>query len=286
MAGFITIERDLWDHPLFKRSEMTEREAWMWMLAQSAWDDTRHRVGSEMIEVPRGSFVTTLREMQSVFMWRSDKRVRTFLTVLEREGMIGRTTVGSANAPKTHVTICNYDKYQIDGRTKDAPGTHRGRAEDAVKKEYNNTTREEAKASLSAQPTLPDLAHVDEISQAVSAYNEAAEAVGWSKVQKLSRERRGKLAARLREAGGIEGWRVAMSKARASPLCTGDNERGWVASFDFLISKEKFTRLMEGQYDDRKSSRSQPRAAAQSDAFRDLINDAAAMRRTSGADWR
>lgn len=34
------------------------------------------------------------------------------------------------------------------------------------------------------------------------------------------------------------------------------------------------------------SSRSQPRAAAQSDAFRDLINDAAAMRRTSGADWR
>lgn len=152
MAGFITIERDLWDHPLFKRSEMTEREAWMWMLAQSAWDDTRHRVGSEMVEVQRGSFVTTLREMQSVFMWRSDKRVRTFLTMLEREGMIGRTTVGTANAPKTHVTICNYDKYQIDGRAKDAPGTHQGRAKDAVKKEYNNTTREDANASMSDCP--------------------------------------------------------------------------------------------------------------------------------------
>ncbi|MBM3606199.1 MAG: DUF1376 domain-containing protein [Alphaproteobacteria bacterium] len=124
--------------------------------------------------------------------------------------------------------------------------------------------REEAKASLSAEPTFPDLAHVDEISQAVSAYNEAAEVVGWSKVQKLSRERRVKLAARLREAGGIEGWRVAMSKARASPLCTGNNERGWVASFDFLISKEKFTRLMEGQYDDRRSSRTDYRAPSHS----------------------
>ena len=126
MSGFITIERSIWDHPLFKPEPMTEREAWMWMIAQAAWSATRHRVGSELLDVPRGSFMATLREMQASFMWKSDKRVRTFLKTLEKEGMIGRTTVGAKNAPKTHVTICKYEEYQSRGRTKDAPKTHEG----------------------------------------------------------------------------------------------------------------------------------------------------------------
>lgn len=137
---------------------MTEREAWMWMLANAAYKDTRHRVGSELFDVPRGSFMATLREMQSAFMWKSDKRVRTFLKTLEKEAMIGRTVVGTANAPKTHVTICKYEEYQSRGRTKDAPqthdGTHHGRTTDAVKQQGNKvTTEEEAKASLS--PLVP-----------------------------------------------------------------------------------------------------------------------------------
>ena len=147
MSGFITIERKLWDHPLFKPSEMTEREAWVWMIVQAAWADTRHRVGNELVDVPRGSFMATLREMQSAFMWRTDKRVRTFLKTLEKEGMIGRTVRGAKNAPKTHVTICNYDEYQSGGRTKDAPKTHErthhGRTTDAVKKQVNKITKEE-----------------------------------------------------------------------------------------------------------------------------------------------
>jgi hypothetical protein len=140
MSGWISVTRDLWDHSFFSDAEMTEREAWLWMLSKAAWKDTRHRVGQDMIDVPRGSFMVTLREMQGVFMWKSDKRVRTFLKRLEAEGMIGRTTVGTRNAPKTHVTICNYDKFQQDGRTADAPKTHDGRTKDAVKEQDNNIT--------------------------------------------------------------------------------------------------------------------------------------------------
>lgn len=142
--GFISIERDLWEHPLFMPSEMTEREAWIWMIAQAAWSETRHRVGRELVTVERGSFMATLREMQSAFMWKSDKRVRTFLKTLEKEGMIGRRTRGAKNAPKTHITICNYEEYQSRGRTKDAPKTqertHHGRTTDAVKKQNNKIT--------------------------------------------------------------------------------------------------------------------------------------------------
>lgn len=92
---------------------------------------------------------------------------------------------------------------------------------------------------------------IDEIAQAVSAYNLTAEAAGWPKVRALSKERRAALRARLAEAGGIEGWHAALAKARASPLCNGQNDRGWVASFDFLTQRKSFTRLMEGNYDER-----------------------------------
>lgn len=148
MNGWFRIERKLFeDHPFFGREPMSEREAWIWMIHRAAWEDTRHRVGAMILDVPRGSFMATLREMQSAFMWRSDAKVRGFLKRLEAEGMIERTTVGTANAPKTHVSICNYNKYQASERTENAPKTHGERTENAVKKELNNK-QTEANASV------------------------------------------------------------------------------------------------------------------------------------------
>lgn len=249
MTGFIAVDRSVWDHPLFTPSEMSEREAWLWMLSRAAWVETQHRVGNRLVSVPRGSFMATLREMQSAFMWRSDKRVRTFLAMLEKDGMIGRTTIGAANAQKTHITICNYDKFQTVGRTKDAPKTHDGRTADAVKEQENNKQEEEPNGSLSAEPTPIPLPHIDEISEAVSAYNASAEQSGWPKVQKLSQARRSAMKARLKECGGLDGWRIALAKARASPHLCGQNNRGWTANFDFLTSQSSFAKLMEGNYD-------------------------------------
>ena len=142
MSGFIAIHRNLFDHEFFDNAPMSEREAWMWMLATARWKDSRHKVGLDMFDVPRGSFMVTLREMQSRFMWGSDTKVRNFLKRLGKEGMIERTTVGSRNAPKTHITICNYSEYQVGERTENVPKTHHERTKNAVKKQGNKETRE------------------------------------------------------------------------------------------------------------------------------------------------
>lgn len=147
MSGFITIERKLWDHPIFMPAPMTEREAWMWMIGQAAWSETKHLVGGELVKVDRGCFMVTLREMQSKFMWASDKRVRNFLQKLENHKMIAVLAMGQRNARKTHVTICNYDEYQSKGRTEDAPKTHQGRTKDAVKNKGTKVNNTEDKSS-------------------------------------------------------------------------------------------------------------------------------------------
>jgi len=111
--------------------------------------------------------------------------------------------------------------------------------------------KEEPKGSLpsvagDSVPKMPE-----DIAAAFSAYNAAAVESGWPECRVYSKERQGALAQRLREAGGLSGWAVALSKAQASAHCCGDNDRGWRCNFDFLTAKSKFTKLMEGNYDNR-----------------------------------
>ena len=86
---------------------------------------------------------------------------------------------------------------------------------------------------------------------AIAAYNEAASVSGWPKIQRLSTSRRAALKARMLEAGGLDGWRVALDKATASDFLCARTKQGFLASFDFLTRQSSFAKLMEGNYDNR-----------------------------------
>lgn len=105
----------------------------------------------------------------------------------------------------------------------------------------------------SGAPPLPPATprEDDAVDEAFRLYNETAHTARLTKAQVLTERREKQLRRRLAECGGIEGWRVAMAKLAASPLCTGDNDRGWRADIDFVLQPKSFTRLMEGFYDAR-----------------------------------
>jgi hypothetical protein len=86
---------------------------------------------------------------------------------------------------------------------------------------------------------------------AVGLWNDLAKDIGLASIQVLNDDRRSKLRQRLLDCGGIDGWAAAIAKVRDSPFLRGDNDRGWRADFDFVVTKPKFTKLMEGGYDDR-----------------------------------
>jgi uncharacterized protein YdaU (DUF1376 family) len=109
--------------------------------------------------------------------------------------------------------------------------------------------KEDTNVSLSASP---DPIHANELSHAVSRFNAAAEKAGWPTVQKLNPNRSKLLRSRLKECGGLEGWEVALRKAYDSDFCRGRTANAWVGfGFDWLIKSANFTKLMEGNYDDR-----------------------------------
>jgi hypothetical protein len=84
----------------------------------------------------------------------------------------------------------------------------------------------------------------------VEAWNLMASLAKLPKVVGLSDDRKQQLAARLEEHG-LEGVLQAVTAIGDSAFCRGKNDRGWVASFDFLIQAKSCLKAIEGCYDNR-----------------------------------
>ncbi len=119
------------------------------------------------------------------------------------------------------------------------PGTPQIPAQQIVQAESNSTAMSEYRNGDGAA--------------ALSAYNRMAARCSLPMVKKVTKARMAKIAARLKDCGGLDGWHDALAKVEASALCRGDNDRGWTANIDFLLAESSFTKLMEGNYDVRKN---------------------------------
>jgi hypothetical protein len=54
MGGTVNIARDLWDDPTFKDSVMSQREAWIWLIADASWKPRPKRIGDHILNLQRG----------------------------------------------------------------------------------------------------------------------------------------------------------------------------------------------------------------------------------------
>ncbi len=64
----------------------------------------------------------------------------------------------------------------------------------------------------------------------VEAWNDGT-TVPLPRVQELTHSRQRRANERLKEAG-FDVWREVIARIESSPFCRGDNDRGWVATFD------------------------------------------------------
>lgn len=129
MANMFFLSRELWDNPDFRDGEMTQREAFIWMIAHAVWKPQTVRLGSESISLDRGQLAYSLRFLAYKWGW-SKSRVSRYLDVLKNRDTI-ETITGTGF---TVITVCNYDKYQWVGegggtpakKNRDSSGTPPG----------------------------------------------------------------------------------------------------------------------------------------------------------------
>jgi len=87
----------------------------------------------------------------------------------------------------------------------------------------------------------------------ITAWNNLASETGIAQVQHLTENRRKALKPRLKEIGGLEGWYAMCDKIRASSFLTGQGEKPWYCTFDWVLKPANLAKIMEGNYDDRQN---------------------------------
>lgn len=105
--GVFAMDRGWFDHPVFADEPYTEREAWAWLISESAWKGRTRRIGNVVVELKRGQVAASLRFMGEKWGWHYSKVVR-FLAKLAAETMCETASEQGI----TVITICNYNKYQ------------------------------------------------------------------------------------------------------------------------------------------------------------------------------
>ena len=105
--GWIKLDRNYFDHPLFEGEEFTRSTAFLWLITKAAYADYEKFINGFPVILEPGQLAITQSQLSEAWRW-SRQSVRTFLQHLERCKMIKRTT----NQGITTITICNYTKFQ------------------------------------------------------------------------------------------------------------------------------------------------------------------------------
>ena len=137
-VGWIKIYRKIREHAFFQEKRIFSRfEAWVDLILQANHKDARVLLGNELIEVQRGSFITSEVKLMERWKW-SKSKVRSFLTLLQDDEMIVKKT----DRKKTTLSICNYSLYQ-DLETIKEPIKNRQQTASRPQKDTNKNEKNE-----------------------------------------------------------------------------------------------------------------------------------------------
>ena len=162
------------------------------------------------------------------------------------------------------------------------------------KKENNISSSEEE--AMSAETADADSAESVEIvyseednekiycNKVAEYFNKQMQGKQVKQIIKLSQKRKSHIIARTKEFGK-QAVAVVIQKTAASKFLNGDNSRGFLASFDWIFKPNNFTKIYEGNYDDRTSLQHQQYTASTSTREqRDAEWNAYAAQKLYGAD--
>ena len=121
--GYIKLYRSFFDNRMWQAARaFSECEAWLDLIQSARFDATPRKVsiGGREVVVCRGQYAASIRYLSKRWQW-SEKKVRSFLGHLKKEGMITVECTQGINL----ITLVKYDQYNdagtTEGTTEDTP---------------------------------------------------------------------------------------------------------------------------------------------------------------------
>lgn len=136
--GWISLYRAVKDGWLWEDKPFARGQAWIDLLLQANHKERKIFSKGELVNIKRGSFLTSDQELAERWGW-SRKKVRGYLEVLAKEQMI----VLNRSPKGTSLSIANWDLYQHQGTTEEQRRVQQknnsGTTEDTTEGQQKNT---------------------------------------------------------------------------------------------------------------------------------------------------
>ena len=246
MEGFILIHRAILDWGWYTTPGMRhlfEHLITIGNYKDSSWHD---------IVVKRGQVITS-RSKLARETGLTEKEVRTGLERLQKTGEI----IMESTNKYSLITICNYDKYQggnnhpsqQEANRRPAVGQQRATIEKGNKvrtEDIDSSLRSESLSSDEPMTVNDDeinfLAFKEFFNRTMQEKNAVI-----STITDMTKKRCDAVQARCRKYGK-EALHKVVINAAVSPFLNGENERSWVADFNWLFKPNNFVKVLEGNY--------------------------------------
>mgnify|MGYP000920879898 CR=1 FL=1 len=184
---------------------------------------------------------------------------------LKEAGMVHEVRQGRNRPGRLYADVKVFDVKEFDVKefdVKEFDLCSKETLPPVVKNLYPNYTKEQTKEirlkegdnskalfPLEAIPDKPDRVPYSEI---MDLYNQHCQQL--PQAIKLTDSRRRAIRARWRTCSDLAAWAEYFQRAAASDFLRGQNDRGWRADFDWLLSEANGVKVMEGRYDNRTQS--------------------------------
>jgi len=138
--GWIKLHRKIQNNGLWDKKPFSTGQAWIDLLLSANHKDKKFIFDMKLIEVKRGSFITSIKKLCERWGW-SNTKVINFLNLLENDSMILR----KSDAKKTVLSIVNYSNYQSVSDT-ETTQKHSKNDTEAILKHTNKNEKNNNKA--------------------------------------------------------------------------------------------------------------------------------------------
>jgi hypothetical protein len=254
--GWFAVSRNIFEHHLVGAGNedgvYTRMEAFLWIVANAAWEPTKGFDGVNEVDLQPGELACSQRFLAEAWGW-SRSAVRVFLDALTTAHTIVQSR--PHNAQSSHrISLVNWEKYQVWDRVERWDRPHSAQPAPTEQPTLRPKIRTNNNTSPDGEDRTPDL----DCLEAFTLYNSLALQLGLPQASTLTPSRRQLLKARLKEHGGLDGWRRALENLKASAFLRGENDRAFRASLDFILQASSFAKLIDGAYADARKKGPQP----------------------------
>lgn len=255
MQGWIKSYRSILDHWLWTDKPFAKGQAWIDILHLVNHTKERKIFDGKLVDVERGETITSIRKLTERWGW-SNTKVKNFLNILEQEKMI---SLEKSDSKKTVLKVLNYAKYQdtsyqendtettVERQSNDTETTvkHTNKNDKNIKNDKNVKNS----VVISEEITCQTEAVRPSIQPIVDAWNSLQNDTAVKPVSRIaaSSTRYKMLSARLKEYG-IDNVLKAIQNIRQSNFLKGNNDRGWIITFDWFVKPNNFPKVLEGNY--------------------------------------